>query len=139
MNFSPGFAEARANGALELVGVVDVQRPAAVLTDVVGHIDERVDGPQANRLQSVLQPLRRGAVRHALDVAGGEHRAGVRRLLGELELHVDRALGGAFDADDARLVLQGAEPRSGEIARDAAHARAVRTVRRQLHFELPGR
>ena len=42
---------------------------------------------------------------------------------------------GPLDARDGLLGLQGAEAGSGEIARDAAHAGAVRPVRRQLHLE----
>ena len=44
-------AEPRADRARELVGVIDVQRPAAVVGDVVGDIDQRVDRAQADRLQ----------------------------------------------------------------------------------------
>ena len=56
-------AEARAHRALELVGVIDMQRPAAILADVVRHVDQRIDRPQPDRLEPRLQPVRRRAVR----------------------------------------------------------------------------
>ena len=56
--FLARLAEARAHGALKLVGVVDVQRTAAVLADVVGHVDQRVDGPQADRLETLSAATR---------------------------------------------------------------------------------
>ena len=128
-------AEARADGALELVGIVDVQRPAAVEGDVVGHVDQRVDGPQADGLQALLHPGRRGSVLDAPDVAPGEARAGARAPLREIELDVDRAVVVALDAGDLLLRLQLAEAGGGEIAGDAAHARAVGPVGRQLHLD----
>ena len=45
-------AEPRADGAGELVGVVDVQRAAAIEADVVGDVDQRIDRPQARRLSA---------------------------------------------------------------------------------------
>ena len=47
-------ARARANRALKLVGVVDMQRASAVVGDVVGDIDQSVDGAKADRLQPAL-------------------------------------------------------------------------------------
>jgi hypothetical protein len=42
--------EARANRALELVGVIDMQWSAAVVGDVIGDIDQRINRPKPDRL-----------------------------------------------------------------------------------------
>ena len=48
--------------SLDLCGVEDMQGAAAVERDEVCNIDQRIDGPQANRRKSLLQPIRRRAV-----------------------------------------------------------------------------
>ena len=78
------------DGADELVGIVDVEWAAAIEIDVVGDVDQRVDGAQTDGLEALLHPGGRGAVGHALDVAAGEAGAGVARDFGEFELDVDR-------------------------------------------------
>ena len=128
-------AEPGADGAGELVGVVDVQRAAAVEADVVGDVDQRVDGAQADGLEALLHPGRRGAVADAPDVAAGEAGAGVARFLGEVELDVDGAVVVALDAADLLLGLELAEAGGGEVAGDAAHARAVGPVGGELHVQ----
>ena len=60
--FLTRLGEARADGAGELVGIVDMQRPAAIQADVVGDVDQRVDGAQADGLEALLHPGGRGAV-----------------------------------------------------------------------------
>ena len=120
---------------LQLVGVVDVQRPAAIDHDVVGDIDDGVDRPLADGLEARLHPGGRRAVLDALDVAAGEAGAGVLAARRELEQDVDGAVERAFDAVELLFGLQRAEARGREIARDAAHARAVRPVRRQLDLD----
>ena len=77
-------------GAVQLVGVEDVQRPGAVVGDEVGDVDERRDRPEADRAQPVLQPLRRRAVRHAADQPADEERAGLAGDVGR-EVDGDRA------------------------------------------------
>ena len=52
-----GLAEPGPDRALDLVGVVDVQRPAAVERDVVRHVDQRTDRPQPGGLQALLHPV----------------------------------------------------------------------------------
>ena len=128
-------AEAGADGADELVGVVDVQGAAAIEADVVGDVDQRVDGAQAHRLQALLHPGGRGAVADAADEAAGEAWAGVRRLLREFEPDVDGAVVVALDAGDLLLRLEPAEAGGGEVAGNAAHARAVGTIGRELHVD----
>jgi hypothetical protein len=44
--------------ALDLRCVEHVQRPCAVVGQKVGHIDERIDRPQADRAQFLLRPVR---------------------------------------------------------------------------------
>ena len=83
---SPGRARRTVIGAVELVGVEDVQRPVAVVGDEVGDVDERRDRAEADGAQAVLQPLRRGAVPDAADQAADEERAG---LAGDVGGEVD--------------------------------------------------
>src|SRR5581483_7749372 len=128
-------SEPRADGAHELVGIIDVQRPAAVEADVVGDVDEGIDGPQADGFQALLHPGGRLAVAHATDVAAGEAGAGVARLLGELELDLDRAGVAALDVCDLALGLEPAESGGRKVTGDAAHASAVRSVGRELHVD----
>src|SRR3546814_7089829 len=56
--------------------VEDVQRPAEIEGDVVGDVDQRRDGTQADGAQAVLQPLRAGAVLDAAESASGDVGAG---------------------------------------------------------------
>ena len=56
--FFARLAETRADRTFDFIGVVDVQRPAAIERDVVRHVDERIDRPQADGFQPVLQPCR---------------------------------------------------------------------------------
>src|SRR5207248_5014449 len=96
-------------GADELVGIVDVQRPAAIEVDVVGDVDQRVDGAQAHGLEALLHPGGRGAVVHAPEVTAGEAGAGVARVGGEFQLDVDGAIEAAFDVCDLALGPERAE------------------------------
>ncbi len=43
--------------AMHFFGVEDMQRPCAVEGEIIGDINERVDRPQTDRLQALLQPL----------------------------------------------------------------------------------
>ena len=72
--------------ALHLRGVEHVQRPAAVVGDEVGDVDQRVDRAQADRRQPLLQPVRRRAVLDAAHQAQREGRA-ERRRRAEVERH----------------------------------------------------
>ena len=69
---------ARPDIALHLVRIEDMQRPAIGKGDVVGDIDQRGNRPQPNGLQPPLQPFRRRAVFHALEIAPDKKRAGLR-------------------------------------------------------------
>ena len=61
--------------ALDLLGVEHVQRPAAVVGDEVGDVDQRVDRAKPDRLEPLLQPVRRRAVLDAAHQAQRERRA----------------------------------------------------------------
>ena len=128
-----GLAVARAaHGeiALHFRGVEHMQRPGAVVGHEVGDIDQRVDRPQADRGQALLQPFRRRAV---LDAAHQPQRE-ARTQRGVLDRHLHRAGEFALDLLDRR-VLEFAHVGGGEIARDAVHAGAVLPVRRQIDFD----
>src|SRR6516162_10036185 len=118
----PLLAEPGANGADELVRIIDVQRPAAIKTDVVRHIHQGVDGTQTHSLQALLHPQRGGAVAHALEVAAGKARAGVTRFARERKFDFNGTIVGAFHARKLALGAQRSKTRSGEVAGDAAHA-----------------
>ncbi len=119
--------------ALHLGGVEHVQRPAAVVGDEVGDVDQRIDGPQPDRGEALLQPGRRRAVLHAAHQP--QRKAAAERGRGaEVELDRARAGAGAFHRLD-RLVDELAHVGGGEVARDAVHAGAVRPVGRQLDLD----
>ncbi len=110
--------------------VEHVQRPAAVVGDEIGDIDQRIDRAQADRGQSLLQPGRRRPVLDAAHEAQCKRGAQLRRR----DLHRDRAGELALDRLDGRI-LELAHVGGGEIAGDAVHAGAVRPVRRQIDLD----
>ena len=73
---SPCVGAAYADRALQLVGVVAVDRPAELEHDVVGDVDGERDRPHAGQLDAAREPAgrRRGRV-EAGDRAGDEDRA----------------------------------------------------------------
>ena len=82
----------------QLRRVEHVQRTAEVDGEEIGDVDQRVDRPQADRDQPVLQPLRAGAVSHAADGAAEDPGAGLRPLDPPARAAVERGrrpLGGA--------------------------------------------
>src|SRR5207244_11033943 len=99
----------------------------------VGDVAQRVDGAQADGLESLLHPGGRCTVVDASDVAPGEAGAGVARLLRELQLDGDGAIVVAFDASDFLFWLERAEAGGCKIAGSAAHARAGAPVGRARH------
>ena len=127
------FAVARAaNGeiAIHLLRVEHMQRPGAVIGHEVGDIDQRVDRPQADRGQALLQPFRRGAVLDAADQPQRKARAQLvvfhcqLHRAGEFALH-------RLDCGIDELAHVG----GGKIAGDAVHAGAVLPVRRQIDLD----
>src|SRR4030095_4049782 len=112
--------EPRADRAFELVGVIDVKRAGAVVGDVVGDIDQRIDRPDPDCFQLSLQPFRRRAVLDIAHQPPGEDGAGVGSLSVEFELDRDWVLGAAFDGFN-RVFLELAEASGSEVARDAAY------------------
>ena len=120
--------------ALDLRGVEHMQRPAAIEGEVIGDVDERVDRPQADGAQPLLQPFGRRAVLDAAHEPQREGRAEMRVVGREVERDVDRAVEAAGDRLDRRR-LQRPEPGRGEIARDAGDARRIGPVRRQVDVD----
>ena len=119
--------------AAHLRGIEHMQRPAAVVGDEVGDIDEGIDRAQSDRRQPLLQPVGRRTV---LDAAHEPQREGgtERRRGAEIERHPHRTGKRALYRLDAR-VLELPHVGGGEIARDAVHAGAVGTVRRQVDLD----
>ena len=107
--------------ARDLFGVEHVQRTAAIKGEVIGDVDQRVDGAQADGLEALLHPVRRGAVLDAAHEAQGKGGRKVRVCRSQVQLHGDRAGKGADDRLD-RPILQPAKTGGGQIARDAVHA-----------------
>ncbi len=119
--------------AVHLGGVEHVQRPRPVEGHEVGDVDERVDRAQPDRGQPPLQPFRGGAVLDAAHEPQPE--CGTqRRRRSEVERHLDRARELAVDRLD-RGVLELAHVGGGEIAGDAAHARAIGAIGRQVDLD----
>ena len=117
--------------APHLGGIEHMQRPAAVVGDEVGDVDQRVDRAQPDRGQPLLQPFRRRAV---LDAAHEAQREGRDRASAEFDRHRDRAGKLALDRLDRR-VLELAHVGGGKIAGDAVHAGAIGAVRRQVDLD----
>ncbi|OIQ64121.1 hypothetical protein GALL_543330 [mine drainage metagenome] len=107
-----------------------MQGPGAIVGHEVGDIDQRIDRPQPDRGQALLQPFRRRAV---LDAANQPQcKARTQRCI--LDRHFHRAR--EFPLDDADAgVLELAHVGGRKIARDAVHAGAVLPVRRQVDFK----
>ena len=113
----------------DLGEVEHMQRSAAIEGDVIGDVDERADWPEANRPQPLLHPFGRRAVGHAAHEPQGERRAEMLIGGGEIEMDAGRAVERA-GVSLRRRRRKLAEPRRGEIARDAGDARGIGTVRR---------
>ena len=121
-------------GACDLVRIEHVQRTAAVEGQIIGDVDERVDGPQADRGQPLLHPGGRRAILDAAHEAQGEGGCQMRVVLREVEFHGHRAGERASGGLD-RMVLQLAETRRREIARNAVHAGGVGAVGGEIDLD----
>ncbi len=116
----------------ELVRVEDVQRPPEIVGDEIRDIDERADGPEADRHEAALHPLRARAVRDVAEVAADDERTGV--VLGLLDLPDDGTLECPFHRLH-RPRLQRADAHRREIARDAADTERIGPVRRDRDLD----
>ncbi len=128
-------AKPRADGACQLVGIVDVQWPATIDRDEIGDVDQSADRAQTDCAQALLQPVGRWTVADAADVAAGKYRAGVGGIGRELEEDIDRAFVVALDRAELGLRLELAETCRRQIAGYAAYAGAIGTVGRQLDLD----
>src|SRR5262245_46670024 len=102
-----------------------MQRAAAVETDVVGNIDECIDGPKADGDQTLLQPGGRGGVADAANVAASKTGAGVGGLGRKLQFNFDRTVEAPLDAARCALGLELAETGGRKIARNTPDAGAI--------------
>ena len=120
----------RQHVAGELRHVEDMQRTAEIDGEEIGDVDQRVDRPQTDRGQPVLQPLRARPVAHVADGAAEDPWTG----LGPVDLPARAAAERGRHL--ARLPrLQRADAGGGEIARDAAHGKAVAAVGRDADID----
>ncbi len=125
---------AHREAALNLGEVEHVQRPSAIESHIIGDVDERADGPQADGAQTFLHPLRRRAVPNAAHETERKRGAEMRVRWREVEMDAGRAVEGARDRL-RRQRLQDSEPRGGEVACDACDAGRVRAVRRHCDVD----
>ena len=113
-------------GAADEVVVEGVKGLARLEHDVVGHVDDVVDGAHAGADEALLHPGRGGAELDALDDAGGEAPAEVGRLDGD----GDELAGLAVRLGMRAIGLaQGLSGDGGDLAGEAEDAEQVRAVR----------
>ena len=120
----------RQHVAGQLRHVEHVQRTAEVDGEEVGDIDQRVDRPQADRRQPLLQPWRAGPVAQVADGAAEDPRARLRPV--DLPARATANTGATFAGCHGFSVPT---PGSGQIARDAAHGKAVAAIRRDADID----
>ena len=120
--------------ARDLLRVEDMERAGAVEGEVIGDVDQRIDGPQADFLQALLHPVGRGAVLDAAHKAHGEEGRQMSVGGGEIEGHAHRTGEGARHGLDL-AVLQAAKASGGEIARHPMNARRIRAVGGEVDFD----
>ncbi len=77
--------------ALDLARIEDMQRPGAVDRQEIGDVDERIDRPQADGAQLLLQPFGAWPVLDAAHEAQGEGRREMCVGRIEIEAHLHRA------------------------------------------------
>jgi hypothetical protein len=125
-----GLGEAHGQVALELAGVEDVQRPVHVEGQEIGDVDQSRDRPQPDCLEPVPEPARARPVLEAADMTAKEQRAG------DPILNMDGDRRAETTLDRGRVEQeQSSDVGRGEVAGDAAHAEAVRTVGRHLDVD----
>ena len=122
-------------GGDEPVEVEAVQGLTQLVRDVVGDVDDVVDGSQPDRAQPPLHPVRRRRHRDVLDDPHGEARAPVRVI--DVHLGAQRHAGRAehpFGDRGARFAHR-LPHRRGHLARDAHVTQAVGPVGGHLDLE----
>ena len=115
--------------ALDLVGIIDVQRAAEVHHHIVGDVHQRRDRAQPHRLQPVLQPARGGGVLHIAEMPADHDGAGIHGIRREVAAPDDRARIAAVALGGVQLA-QRAEAGRRQVTGHATHAQAIGAVRR---------
>ena len=71
------FGRPRRHSAGQLIGVINMQGPSAVVGNIIGNIDQRANRLEANRRQPRPQPSRTLGILNTLNAAGGKCRTSV--------------------------------------------------------------
>ena len=121
--------------ARELVGVEDVERAAQIEGHVIGDVDEGRDRPEADRTQALLEPARARPVLDLAESAPGHEGAGADGVGGQFDFPAERARKARADRSQPRIFLKPPAAGGRQVACDAAHAEAVRTVGGHRHVE----
>ncbi len=100
-----------------------------IIGNVIGHIDQRIDGTQTDGLQAITDPFRARAVFYTLHHPPGENGTRMLRLCVKLKLNTDRAFE-ALRQSRQRLRFQRAQTGGGKIARDAIDTQTIWSVGR---------
>ena len=122
------FGLPRAHRAGQLIGIINMQRTTAIIGNIIGDIDQRINRLQPDGVEPRFQPSRAFSVFNALNAASGKKRAGVAdncNFSAAVFLALNRL---------RRVVFQRAETGGGQIARNAAHAQAIRAVGRNANL-----
>ena len=127
--FAPATPQ-RQHVTLDFRDIEHMQGPAEIDGEEVRDVDQRVDRPQPDGRQPILQPFRRGRVSHTLNRPADDPRAG----LGEIDLPARAAI------DRGRYLsrlkrLQCAKTGGGEIAGDASDTETIAAVGRDTDLD----
>ena len=110
-----------------LVGVEDMERARQIEGDVVGDVDQSRDRPEPDGGEPVLQPSGAGSVTDIAKHPPDDEGAGIAVIRREIAPPGKRALEPALDRRRIER-LEAPHPGRGEVAGDAADARAVGAV-----------
>ena len=111
-----------------------MQRAGAVEAQIIGDVDERVDGPKPDRREPLLQPGRAWPVPDAAHEAQRESRGEMGVIARKFEARRHGAGEGAGDPRDG-AALEPAEAGGGEVARDALDAHRIGPVRQKIDVD----
>ena len=129
-----GAGAAHADGAGDLLGIEDMQRPGAIEGEKIGDVDEAVDRPQPDREQPFSEPVGARPVVHTAHETQSEGRRKMRIRLGKIERDGDGA-GELAGHGRNRRRDQAAEIRCGEIAGDSRNTHGIRPIGREINVD----